>query len=309
MKLFISGISGLLGLNLALQCKDGWDVSGCYNRHPVSIPGVEAAPLDLVSLDATLQALGKIRPDIILHTVALTDVDTCEADPESAFQLNVLSTQNIATAAKSLGAKLVHISTDQVFDGTKAFYGEQDPALPINNYGHSKLRAEQSLLETMPQALIVRTNFYGWGPPHRRSFSDWILDGLEKGAELTLFADVFFSPILINQLQDPIISLAGAGASGVFHVAGSERISKYELGLQLAQKFGYSTANIRPISVDDFQFNARRPKDMSLDYGKAEAYLQSRLPTVEEGLEELHRLRSNNWPQELQNAMGSGVPT
>jgi dTDP-4-dehydrorhamnose reductase len=309
LKLFITGVSGLLGLNFALQCQKQYTVSGAYFNHPVSIPGVKTLRLDLTSQAATEKAAQDIRPDIIVHTAALADVDECEANPDLAHRLNVVAARNVATVANTMGLRLVHISTDQLFNGERLWKAETDAPAPINRYGSTKWLAEKQVLETCPQALVIRTNFFGWGTAYKRSFSDWILRGLEEQRELTLFSDVYFTPILINQLIDVITSLVRSGATGVFHVAGGERLSKYTFARRLAETFNYPSDLIRPISVDEFSFKAQRPKEMSLACGKAELHLRTRMPLLQDGLDSLHRLWTQKWPQALERSVQAESPS
>src|SRR5262249_14757224 len=135
---------------------------------------------------------------------------------------------------------------------------------PINVYARTKLEAEQIVQRTYPDALIVRTNFIGWGSSVRTSFTDWILTSLDRGTGLRMFTDVFITPILINDLLECIVQLLQINVSGVLNVAGSERVSKYEVGVRTARYFGYSPERIHPISVEEFPFAAPRPRDMSL---------------------------------------------
>ena len=306
MKLFVTGISGLLGLNIALQTREHSKVSGCYFTHPVALDGIQPLKLDLTSSGPLDQALHKIRPDVIVHTAGLTNVEECEAYPELAQGLNVQATQHVAKVANALGAKLVHISTDHLFEGTKPWRTEEDTPAPLNTYARTKWDAEQVVQETCPDALIIRTNFFGWGTPVRVSFSDWLLTALAQQREQTMFSDAFFTPILINQLVDLMITLIQRGATGLLHVAGGERLTKHAFALQLAEAFGYPTDRIRAISIEDFPFKAPRPKDMSLSSKKVESYLQVRMPTVAEGLEQLRALRDKGWQRALERAIREG---
>ncbi len=307
MKLFITGISGLLGLNLALQVRDRFQISGCYNHHPVILDGVEIVRLDLTSLDDLEESLRKIQPDVIVHTAGLTNVEECESNPEAAFQLNVEATQHVAKIASALSCRLVHISTDHLFDGTTALKTESDVPSPLNVYAKTKWEAEQIVSNTCPEALIIRTNFFGWGTHIRVSFSDWILLALDQGRELTMFSDVFVTPILIKDLVDTMIDLIMYDAKGIFHVAGGERLSKYDFANQLAVVFDYPKEKIRDISVEDFPFRAKRPKDMSLSSEKVERYIRVRMPTAEEGLNKLKGLEVESYRASLGRAVVQGL--
>jgi len=304
MKLFIAGISGLLGLNLALEARERFSVSGCYFNSPVSMEDIQTSRLDVTRLQAVKTILSEIRPDVIVNTVALTNVDQCESDPGLAHKLNVKAAEHLATVASMLGSRLVHISTDQLFDGASPWKTEADPPAPINNYARTKWLAEQAVLKACDNALIVRTNFFGWGTSIRASFSDWILQALEQQRKLTMFSDVFFTPILMNQLIDVITQLISIKSGGIFHVAGGERLSKYAFAVQMAEVFGYPTHSILATSVQDFPFKAARPVDMSLSSNKTEQYLGTQMPIVAEGLERLHSLQRDGWQQGLENSIG-----
>jgi dTDP-4-dehydrorhamnose reductase len=303
VNLFITGISGLLGLNLALQYRHRFQVSGCYHNSPVHLDGVQALPLDILQSHDTEEMIRATRPDVIIHTAGLTNVEGCEADPELAFQLNADAAGRVAKIAASLDARLVHISTDHLFDGTSPSKTETDAPAPLNAYARSKWAGEQAVMEACPQALMVRTNFYGWGTSVRASFSDWILQGLEQRRELTMFSDVYYTPILINSLGEVIHKLLDRGAEGLFNVVGRERLSKYEFALNVAKVFGYPEAKIRPISVEELSFTAQRPKDMSLSSNKVEDFLKCPMPTVLEDLEDLLKWRGLNLHEDLERAL------
>lgn len=299
--MFVAGISGLLGLNLAHQNREQFDVSGSYLNSCVQMDGVRVFELDAAKPEYVRKILEDIQPDIVINTVALTNVDQCEEDPALAQCLNVDTARNLAAATESLGARFVHISTDQLFCGNGPWKTETDTPAPINNYGRTKLLAERVVCQECPGALVIRTNFFGWGTSKRTSFSDWILQGLVQQRELTMFTDVFFTPILANQLNDVMVKLISADAAGVFHVAGAERLSKYAFALKLAEAFGYSNSMVRPTNVQDFSFKAPRPAEMSLSNTKAERCLEIQMPNVAQGLERLRNLQRDGWDIALEN--------
>lgn len=309
MNIFITGISGLLGLNLAHLARHDFNVSGCYFKSPVISDGVKTFPLDVTNYPKVVEHLQRLKPDLIIHTAGLTNVEACESNPNLAYDMHVVASKHIARASSMLGSRLVHISTDHLFDGESPWNTETDDPEPINNYAKTKLQAEQVVIQECPQALIVRTNFFGWGTSLKASFSDWILRKLDLGEELTMFTDVYFTPILVNQLGRKIFDLVHKNADGIFNVAGSDRLSKYDFALEIARVFGYSTDLIRPISVRDFSFIARRPNDMSLSSTKASDFLDCPMPTTEEGLKELLSLRSRGWPEALAESVVTQSPT
>ncbi len=309
MKIFITGVSGLLGLNLAVQERDRFEISGCYFAHPVVLEGVRTVQLDATSLSQLDHVLSEIQPDVIIHTAGLTNVEECEAKPDLAYRYNVETTRNVVKVANGLQAKLVHISTDHVFDGTAAWKIEDDVPAPLNVYARTKREAEEVVLEECRNPLIIRTNFFGWGTPVRASFSDWILRALAREDDLTMFSDVYFTPVLINDLIDILTQLIARGAEGTLHVAGGERLTKHAFALRLAEVFNYPTHTIHTISVEDFPFRAKRPRDMSLSCGKAESYLGVRMPSVSDGLHRLRRLGTEGFRFALDRAVQRGLPS
>jgi dTDP-4-dehydrorhamnose reductase len=299
VKLYVTGISGLLGLNVALQARDQFEVAGCYQTHPVAADGLDAAALDLTDAVAASTALRNHRPDVIIHTAGLTDVDACERDPTLARRVHVDASRTVAAVAREIGARLIHISTDHLFDGDSPLRTEDDEPSPINTYARTKLEAEIAVLDANPAALVVRTNFYGWGPPHRSSFSDWILRALEAGDELSMFDDIFFTPILVNDLADLLFNLADRDVHGILHVLGRERLSKHAFGLNAARAFALPGDQISATSVEGFPFKAPRPRDMSLSTAKLQRLLGEPPPDVHEGLTRLAALRDTGWLAEI----------
>lgn len=299
MKIFITGISGLLGLNWALELSAKHEVYGCWRTHPVKIPGVETAGVDLTDFRAARETVEAVGPEVIVHTAALADVDACEESPLRAQAGNVRASENVARVAAACKARLVHISTDQLFDGTAPMRTETDPVTPANEYARTKRAAEVAVAARCPRALIVRTNFFGWGTPLRPSFSDWILRGLRQGKELTMFFDSYFTPLLANDLILLVHGLLECGAEGVYHVVGRDRLTKYAFALLLAEAFGYDAGLIRAIPTATKGLRAPRPRDLSLSCGKTAARLDCALPGVREGLERLRTLEERGWPERL----------
>ena len=179
--------------------------------------------------------------------------------------------------------------------------------MPPEHVCQTKLQAEEAVIQACPEAMVLRTNFYGWGTSVRTSFSDWILKSLEQGRELTMFSDVFFTPILINDLAQMILRLVDGDAKGIFNVAGRERLSKYDFALKLAEVFNRPRDKIRATTVKEFPFKARRPEDMSLSSKKVEDYLGARMPATEDGLKRLKDLGLAGHRSVLEGAVRKGL--
>lgn len=283
----LTGGSGLLALNWALAMRHECVVSLGFHHREVNLAGVRHCPLDLESVDACTRRLEIEQPQIVVHTAGLTNVDECEAKPELARHVNVTLASNMALACAKLGIKLVHISTDHLFAGDTPCVDELHPPNPRNTYGLTKAEAEQKVLAENTQALVVRTNFYGWGTRYRRSFSDLIIDSLRRGKPLTLFTDVFYTPIFIGALTSAVNELLAVNAGGIFNLVGDERISKYEFGLKVAKSFGLDAALIKPGLLSDNPALVQRPFDMSLSNQKACKLLHRRLGSVDEHIGKL----------------------
>ncbi len=293
MRIFITGISGLLGLNIAAHIRSSHDIKGSYYSHPVRMLNVSAIKMNLDALEMR-RVISEFNPNLVINTIALTNIEFCEKNPEYAHTVNVLSAQNIATISHDIGAKFVHISTDHIFDGGTSWNTEQTPACPINIYANTKLSAENAVLKACSDSLVIRTNFFGCGTSIRESFSDWVINGLSSGTHINMFNDVYFTPILVNDLIDMILGLVNINATGVYHIGGSDRISKYEFALVIADIFQFESSYISPRGIDSMAHLVKRPKDMSLSYDKTQKALQISIPQIRPSivkLAEMHKAR------------------
>jgi dTDP-4-dehydrorhamnose reductase len=307
MKLLMTGASGLLGLNAAMALAPHHEIIGGFLDHAIEVPHVRATRIDLSDAAAVHAWIADAKPDLVLHAAGLTNVDGCETNPALATRLNVTAAATVAQATARAGARLLHVSTDHLYDGSRSMYTETDPVSPVNVYADTKLEAERQVLRAHPSAFIIRTNFYGWGHPARQSFSDWILSGLRRGETLTMFHDVHFTPMLVNDLVDVMLDLAARAEPGIYNVAGGERLSKYAFGVAIASRFGFDPSRITPASADTFAFKARRPHDMSLDTGKTASALGYAMPSAAAGLDRLAALDADGLPGRLAAALRTGT--
>ena len=299
-KILFTGGSGLLALNWAMAIRDRYIVILGLHEREIALAGVRGIKIDLESVDGLISALEKIQPQIVIHAAGLTSVETCEAAPDLAQHVNIDLAANVAQACATLRIRLVHISTDHLFAGQESWVDEAYPVAPINVYGLTKAEAEQRALDAHPGALVIRTNFYGWGTNYRRSFSDVIIEALRAGEELTLYHDVFYTPILVETAAHAVHDLLDLNASGIFHVVGDERISKYEFGLKLARKFMLNSNLIKYGNITDQVSLVCRPHDMSLSNRKICNLLGRKLGGVEDHIAKLYQQEKNGLAQELQ---------
>lgn len=299
-RLLITGGSGLLAINWAMMLRDSYSVILALHDRQIALAGVEAIKLNLDSVENLVCAFDRTKPDIIIHTASLTSVEKCESFPTLAQFINVELAAHVAAACAIFGLPLVHISTDHLFQGDGSLLDETSAVSPVNGYGMTKAAAELRVLDICPDAMVIRTNFYGWGTSYRHSFSDVIINTLRSGKALTLFHDVFYTPILIEELVLVVHQLLGLHERGVFHVVGDERISKYEFGMKLAMEFSLDASLITPGSFADQSFLVQRPHDMSLSNQKVCKLLGRTLGDVNAHLLRLHLQEKKGLARKLQ---------
>jgi len=283
-RIFITGASGLLGLNWAIHdCNLHHVILGIHERK-IEFPGTESVQLHMGNIESTKESISNIKPDLIIHTAGFTSVEGCEKNPELARAINTDLASNISKVSAAYSIPLVHISTDHLFSGMNSFVSEDEPINPKNVYGASKAEAEIRVLENDPKALVIRTNFYGWGPSYRPSFSDMIIKSLRGGKRVTLFDDVFYTPILAEKLIQTVHELLSKKAKGVFNVVADEMISKYDFGLSIAECFDLDRSLIDKGKMKNMVDLVQRPYDMSLSNRKVRHLLNHPLGPISEHL-------------------------
>ena len=300
----VTGASGLLGLNFALQASGRHAVTGVVHRSRL-----EGAPFSVVTADfrrpEALEALlDQTRPDWIAHCAALAILDECEARPEEAWQLNAEIPGQLAELARRKGIGLLHISTDAVFDGVRGGYSEEDEPNPLSVYARSKLAGEQAVRQAYPDALVARVNFYGWRLRGPRSLAELFYNNLSAGRTVNGFTDALFSPLLVNDLADLLLEMAGRRLSGLYHVFSSETLSKYEFGRHIAAAFGFDPGLIRPVSLQESGLVAARSANLSMRTDKLAAALGRPLPGQDQGIRGFYELYRQGHPRLIRDLAG-----
>jgi len=246
--------------------------------------------LDITDKENIEKVISKHRPDCIVNCAARVDVDFLEKSPQIAYSINSEGVKNLAEVSGKYNTRLVHISTDSVFDGIQGFYNENDLPNPINVYGKSKELGERHIRNFHKNHVIIRTNFYGIHNEGKFLFN-WIVDSLKSNKHIRGFNDVIFSPVEIGNLSEIIQEFILNSFIGTVHISSYDSMSKYDFALKIAQLFGFDSSIITEKSVDGFNFVAKRPKNTSLDNKNASKILKTKILSIEEGLQKLKKLK------------------
>lgn len=282
----VTGASGLLGGAVLRELRaHGADVVGWSHTVAAAPDGVRFERVELRDLGATRAAVERAAPDLVVHCAALTDVDACERDPDAARTLNAEAAAAVAAGAAAAGARLLHISTDAVYDGdAPGAHEEDEPPRPLNAYAASKLAGERAVLDAHPAALVVRTTMHGWTAQGRRSFSEAILRTLLDGGSPTLFTDVTFSALPVAELARLLRRLAATQVSGPLNVGAADAVTKERFGRMTARAFGLDDGPIRSVRLADLGLPAARPRNCAIAVERMGVLLGGPPPTVADGL-------------------------
>ena len=299
-RILITGASGLLGLNIALEAaKERPIVFGQVNRHPLHTAAFKVVEANLLAPGAVQRLLGETRPDWVIHCAALANLEACEADPAQARQLNSEVPRKLARYVARGGARLLHVSTDAIFDGQRGGYSEEDAPNPLSAYARTKLEGERAVAETDPKAIVARVNLFGWSTSGKRSLAEFFFNNLSAGEPVMGFTDVFFCPLLANHMAHLFLKMLDAGLSGLYHVVSSECISKYEFGVQIARRFGLDESLISPKSWQEAGLAAARSPNLTLRVDKLIHDLGKTPPNLSAGLEHFYTLYQQGYPQRI----------
>lgn len=273
-RLLITGGSGFLGRELARQARGNRDVAFTWHRNPVDVPGSRATRLDILDKNSVNDFFKAFLPDAVIHTAySHANLDTIST-----------GTENIAQASASVGARLVHLSTDAVFDGERGHYREDDIPEPIHPYGRAKLTAEKAVeaVAVKINAVIVRTSLlWGLDPIDPRTLD--LKERLERGDRPVLFTDEYRCPVLVSELATALLEIIDSDFSGIIHLAGPERLTRYDFGRMLARYLGCDLAGIIPgLSRESGMV---RPLDCSMDTSLVQKLLRTRISSPSELLD------------------------
>lgn len=273
--LLVVGASGQLGRHVAVQAaRAGWQVVGTYQRAPVDLTGVDWRSLDITNRDAVSRLVDDVRPDAVVHTAI-------HLRGPQVWAVNADGAAAVASAVRSRGARLIHMSSDAIFDGLSAPYDERADPSPVNLYGASKAAAETAVRALVPDATLIRTSLIIDDDPID-NHSQMVLDIVKGLRSEALFTDEFRCPVAAADLTAAIIELLDLPFVGILNVAGADAISRHELGTLIARRHGIAPEAVPTASLA--ASGLRRPPDARLDLTLARATLKTRLRGAREFL-------------------------
>ena len=283
-KWLVTGAGGFFGANAGAFLNGRVESVGAFRSLATgSLFGTNVS-IDLWSGSSIYEVVDAARPDVVVHAAALASHEACESDPALAQLVNVDATTHLARACDDVGAKLVYLSTDAVFDGSRGNYTEKDATNPFSVYGTTKLLGEQAALAVHEDVLIARTNFFGWSPTGTRSILEFFVNALRSGQQVSGYTDFVVSSIYVQDLLTAIYDLVDSDRRGVIHLGAANALSKYEFGVQVASQFGLDAELISPVADAAGGHATSRARDLSLDTSLLESLLGWTVPTQEVGL-------------------------
>ena len=301
MKLLITGASGLLGINLAMEAMSEHEVIG-VDRGKLKLAPFPVIKTNFYNSRAFDPALDSNQPDWVINCAALANLEECEKHPDQARILNINLPRELADACAKRNIPFIHLSTDAVFDGTKeGAYTEDDEPNPQGVYSQTKLDGEHAVFEANPQAIVARVNFFGWSLTNRRSLGEFFVNNLNEGKSVSGFTDVIFCPMWVNHLGRTLLEMLEKNLHGLYHVVGAQAMSKYQFGVEVARKFGLRESLIEPQSVERSSLTAKRSHNLWLSVHKLSTDLGHEPPEFSTGLDGFYTQFQQGYPQKIRS--------
>ena len=286
MNVLIIGASGFVGEKLFNVLSERFNVTGTYNTKSKD----KLVKLDMGNSYAVSELIAQTKANIVIHTAGITNVDLFEKENEKYQKISSEWMANVINGCRRTGSKPIYISTDYVFDGKKGDYKEDDETNPINAYGRSKLNDEKALESSGLDYLILRISVpYGYNSADdKQTFEKWVMNNLKDGKEISVIDDQINTPTFIDDIAQVVERMIEMNESGIFHVAGSERISRYDFALSVAETFNLNKNLIKRAKAKDLKWNAQRPLDSSLNIDKLKS-LGIEMSNVKKGLVKMRK--------------------
>ncbi len=295
-KLFIIGIGGLTGSKLVEIGKDDFEISGSYNYRDPQLSIVKNIKLDISNSKKVKEILEEIKPDIVINTAGINNVDYCEKYPDEAAKINIQAVKEICQITKEMGIKFIQLSSDSVFDGTKQLpYEETDNPKPINYYGKTKIESEKIVLEN-PNNVVARASvLYGYLPYNLSqiessskksiNFGQWLINKLILNEKVKIITDEYSSPIIADDFARSILHIIKHEGEGIFHSAPKLQITRYDFSIKIAKALGLSVKLIESVSNKELGRDVNTGSNKCLNSKKLSNNLNYKFLTLDESLD------------------------
>lgn len=281
-KVLLTGSSGMLGENFVELFSDKIEIFGLARNKNDGSKLKNFSSVDITDEQELEKNFLEINPTAVIHTAAITDVDMCEKYPEDAYNLHVKATKKLVALSALKNAQFIYISTDMVYNSKEGCRAEEGADIETGNeYAKTKYLGEKVASE-YKNTLILRVNIFGFRKKGKLSFGEWVLSGLRENKELTMFKDVFFTPISTFDLSKVILDCLDQKITGVFNVGSSDVISKYEFAKIVADDLNLNGDNLKPILLKEKNLEAKRPTNLSMSVEKIEKTLNTKMPTAKQ---------------------------
>jgi len=293
-RVLICGSNGLLGQRLALLLcsQTQYEVLNTSNHRSFVFDRrlFDYTQLDIRSKSDTKSLISSFQPEVILNAAALSDVDWCEVHREEAWKANVVGVENLIEAAKKVRATLVHVSSDYVFDGRSGPYNEEDKPSPISYYGKTKLASENAIrVSGIPYAILRSMVLFGYGIDVRANFALWVVQNLREGKAIRCATDMIGNPTYVGDLSFALTRAFELGRTGLYHVCGPERLSRFEFAQRVAAAFDLNATLIQPVQSQTLALPAPRPLSSGFITLKSETELHCKPLSVDQALAMMKR--------------------
>ena len=283
MKIAIIGASGLLGEGfLHLKTKHKL-VATTFSKDSINPSTV----LDIRKYDDVKKFLDEFKPNVVINTSAITNPEYCEINPIEANQTNVIGVKNLAEICNDFKIHFIQISTEYVFDGITGKYKEESVTNPISKYGKSKLESEKITLQTNNSFCVARTAMlFGWSK-NKLNLATLLISKLSQGEKLDVINDQIVSPSYNDNVAEILLELAEKKLGGIYHVSGSDIMSRLEFAKALSKEFKLDEKLLESISISEFNWKAKRPKNGGLVIEKISKILHTKTMSVSESLKQM----------------------
>jgi dTDP-4-dehydrorhamnose reductase len=287
MRLLVTGLNGFVGGSVAAQARKLFEVHGIYHSETSVLPDdIHSYQLDLTDQEKVAAIFHHIKPDVVIHTAAIANIDFCEKNKEQAWRVNVGITESLTKLCKNSGAKIIFCSTDTVFDGKKGFYLEDDVPQAVNYYAQTKIEAEKIVQNASSKNVVARLALVMGLPVLGKgnSFLADMIGKLKNGDSVTFPENEIRTPVDVVTLGAALTELAGSGFNGIIHLSGNTRINRYKMAIQIAQLLCYDTGLVKGTNSNELKGRAPRPDDASMENTLAKKTLKTPMRSLSEGL-------------------------